>query len=84
MRDKFFIIIDRHKTLGYDSKVGSKVLKSLSLKSALTKKDTDSLISYMRLTMIDPMDRKIIGKDNLRFYSIKLLAFKRIENKSMF
>ena len=77
-----FIIIDKNRTMIYDSRVGFLDLKALSLKDKLKNADKNKLIAYMKPLMINGSDRNTINHDNYQFYINKLLTFKgfKIQN----
>ena len=59
-----FIIIDKKRTMIYDSRVGFLDLKAPSLKDELEKENINKLIAYMKPLMIIATDRKTINHDN--------------------
>ena len=59
-----FIIIDKNRTMIYDSRVGFIDLKALSLKKELEREDINKFIIYMKPLMINATDRIIINHDN--------------------
>ena len=74
-----FIIIDKNRTVIYDSRVGFLDLKALSLKDKLESEDKNELLSYMKPLMINATDRNTINHDNYQFYFNKLLISKCIK-----
>ena len=74
-----FTIIDKNRTMIYDSTVGFIDLKALSLKDELEREDINKLIAYMKLLMINATDRNTINHDNYQFYFNKLLTLKGIK-----
>ena len=60
----FFIIIDKNRTVIYDSRVGFLDLKALSLKDKLESEDKNKFIAYIKLPMINATDRNTINHDN--------------------
>ena len=58
------IIINRNRTMIYDSRVDFLDLKALSSKDELEKEDINKLIAYMKLLMINATDRNTINHDN--------------------
>ena len=81
-KENTFIIIDRNRTMIYDSGVGFLDLKNLSLKDKLESEDKNKLIAYMKPLMISATDRNTINHDNYQFYFIKLVTLKvnKIQN----
>ena len=51
-----FVIIDKNRTMIYDSRVGLLDLKALSLKDELEREDINKLIAYMKPLMINATD----------------------------
>ena len=78
-KENTFIIIDKNRTMIYDSRVGFLDLKALSLKAKLESEDKNKLIAYMKLLMINARDRNTINHDNYQFYFNKLLTLKGIK-----
>ena len=78
-KENTFIIIDKNRTMIYDSRVGFVDLKALSLKDKLESEDKNKLIVYMKQLMINATDRSTINHDNYHFYFIKLLTLKGIK-----
>ena len=74
-----FIIIDKNRTMVYDSRVGFLDLKALSLKDKLESEDKNKLIAYMKPLMINATDRNTINHDNYQFYFNELLTLKGIK-----
>ena len=72
-KENKFIIIDKNRTMIYDSRVGFLDLKALSLKDELEREDINKLIAYMKPLMINATDRNVINHDNYIFYFNKLL-----------
>ena len=72
-KENTFIIIDKNRTMIYDSRVGFLDLKALSLKDKLESEDKNKLIAYMKPLMINATDRNTINHDNYQFYINKLL-----------
>ena len=75
----FIIIIDKNRTMIFDSRVGFLDLKALSLKDKLESEDKNKLIAYMKPLMINATDRNTINHDNYQFYFNKLLTLKGIK-----
>ena len=73
------IIIDKNRTMIYDSRVLFLDIKALSLKDKLEKEDKNELIAYMKTLMINATDRNTINHDNYQFYFNKLLTLKGIK-----
>ena len=78
-KENTFIIIDKIRTMIYDSRVGFLDLKALSLKDKLESEDKNKLIAYMKPLMINATDRNTINHDNYQFYFNKLLTSKGIK-----
>ena len=79
-----FIIIDKNRTMIYDSRVGFLDLKALSLKDKLESEDENKLIAYIKPLMINATDRNTINHDNYQFYFYKLLTLKVLKYRMMF
>ena len=77
-KENTFIIIDKNRTMIYDSRVGFLDLKALSLKDKLESEDK-KLVAYMEPLMTNATDRNTINHDNYQFYFNKLLPLKGIE-----
>ena len=81
-KENTFIIIDKNRTMIFDSRVGFLDLKDswfLSLKDKLENEDKIKLIAYMKPLMINATDKNTINNDNYRFYYNKLLTLKGIK-----
>ena len=78
-KENTFIIIDKNRTMIYDSRVGFIDLKALSLKDELEREDINTLIAYIKPLMINATDRNIINHDNYVFYFNKLLKLNNIK-----
>ena len=78
-KENTFIIIDKNRTMIYDSRVGFLDLKALSLNDKLESEDKNKLITYMKPLMINATDRNTINHDNYQFYFNKLLTLKGIK-----
>ena len=78
-KENTFIIIDKNRTMIYDSRVGFLDLKALSLKDELEREDINKLIAYMKPLMINATDRNVINHDNYLFYFNKLLKLNNIK-----
>ena len=72
-KDNTLFIIDRNRTMIYDSRVGFLDLKALSLKDELDRLNKNKLIAYMKPLMNNATDRNTIDHDNYQFYINKLL-----------
>ena len=81
-KENTFIIIDKNRTMIYDSRVGFLDLKALSLKEKLESEDKNKLIAYMKPLMINATERNTINHDNYQFYFNKLLTLKGINIKN--
>ena len=57
-------------------------MEALSSKSELENEDKDKGIAYMKLLVLDSVDRNIINRDNFEFYFNKLLETKGTEVRS--
>ena len=78
-KENTFIIIDKNRTMIYDSRVGFLDLKARSLKDKLESEDKIKLIAYMKPLVINATDRNTIDHDNYQFYFNKLLTLKGIK-----
>ena len=67
-KEDTFIIIDRNRTMIFDSRVGFLDLKALSSKDELSNEEVNIVISYMKPLMINLTDRNIINCDKYEFY----------------
>ena len=67
-KENTFIIIDKNRTMIYDSRVGFLDLKAVSLKDKLKSEDKNKLIAYMKPLMINATDKNTINHDNYQFY----------------
>ena len=81
-KENTFIIIDKNRTMIYDSRVGFLDLKALSLKDKLESEDKNKLIAYMKPLMINATYRNTINHDNYQFYFNKLLTLKGIKKQN--
>ena len=81
-KENTFIIIDKNRTMIYDSIVGFLDLKALSLKEKLESEEKNKLIAYMKPLMINATERNTINHDNYQFYFNKLLTLKCINIKN--
>ena len=78
-KENTFIINNSNRTMIYDSRVGFRDLKALSLKDELEREDINKLIAYMKPLMINATDRNVINHDNYIFYFNKLLKLNNIK-----
>ena len=78
-KENTFVIIDKNRTMIYDSRVGFIDLKALSLKDELEREDINKLIAYMKPLMINATDRNVINHDNYIFYFNKLIKLNNIK-----
>ena len=78
-KENTFIIIDKNRTMIYDSRVGFLDLKALNLKDELEREDINKLIVYMKPLMINATDRNVINHDNYIFYFNKFLNLNTIK-----
>ena len=83
-KENTFIIIDKNRTMIYDSRVGFLDLKALSLKDKLEGEDKNQLVANMKPFMINATYRNTINHDNYQFYFNKLLTIKDIKIRMMF
>ena len=81
-KENTFTIIDKNRTMIYDSTVGFLDLKALSLKDKLESEDKNKLIAYMKPLMINATERDTINHDNYQFYFNKLLTIKGIKTQN--
>ena len=77
--EKTFIIIDRNRTMIYDSRFGFRNLKALNLKDKLENDEVNKLIDYLKPLMINATDRNTIRTYNYQFYFNKLLTSRGIK-----
>ena len=63
-KENTFIIIDKNRTMIYDSRVGFLDLKALSLKDKLENEDENKFVAYMKTLMINATDRNTINHHN--------------------
>ena len=78
-KENTFIIIDKNRTMIYDSRIGFIDLKALSLKDELEREDINKLIAYMKPLMINATDSSVINNDKFIFYFNKLLKLNIIK-----
>ena len=74
-----FVIIDKNRTIIYDSGVGFLDIKALNLKDELSNDEINKVFTYMKPPMIKTRDRNIINLDIYEFFFTKLLASKGIK-----
>ena len=79
MRVLFLIIIDRNRTMIFDSKFGFLDLKALGLKDKLESDEINELINYMKSLMNNAIDRNTIKTDNYQFFFNKRLISRGIK-----
>ena len=72
-KEDTFVIIDKNRTLIYDSRVDFLDKKSPNLKNELSNDEINKVITYMKPLMINPTDRKIFNRDNYELHFNKLL-----------
>ena len=78
-KENTFIMIDKNRTVLYDSRVGFIDLKALSLKDELEREDINKLIAKIKPLMINATDRNVINHDSYIFYFNKLLKLNNIK-----
>ena len=76
IKDDNFVIIDRSRTMIYDSRIGFLDLKASSLKDELESGEINTLIAYIKPLLNSATDRNTINTDNYIFYFNKLLTSK--------
>ena len=81
-KEETFIIIDRNRTMIYDSRIGFLELNALSLKDELESSEMYKLIAYMKPLLVNATDRAVVKKDIYQFYFKKHLTLnnKKIQN----
>ena len=79
VKEDTFIIIDRNRTMIYDSRIGFLDLKALSLNDKLESDEINKLIAYIKPLLIIASDRNSIDTDNYQFYFNKLLTSRGIK-----
>ena len=72
-------IIDKNRTMIYDSRVGFLDLKAFNLKDKLESEDKNKLIAYIKPLMINATERNTINHDNYKFYFNQILTLKGIK-----
>ena len=78
-KENTFIIVDKNRTMLYDSRVGFLDLKALSLKDESEREDINKLLAYMKPLMINATDINVINHDNYILYFNKLLKLNNIK-----
>ena len=78
-KENTFIVIDKNRTMIYESRVVFLDLKALRLKDKLQNEDKNKLIAYMKPLMINATDRNTNNHDNYRFYFNNLFTLKGIK-----
>ena len=63
-KENTFTIIDKNRTMIFDSRVGFLDLKALSLKDKLESEDKNKVIAYMKPLMLKTTDGNTINHDN--------------------
>ena len=74
-----FIIIDRNRTMIYDSRVGFMDLKALSSKDKSESDEIDKLIAYIKPLLNGATNRAVYNKDNYIFYFNKFVTLRDIK-----
>ena len=74
VKENTFIIIDRNRTMIYDSRIGFVDLKALSLKDKLERDEINKLIAYIKPILNTATDRNTINTDNYHIYFNKILT----------
>ena len=75
-------IIDRIRTMMYDSKVGFLDLKALSLKNNIGSDAIFELIVYVKPLLINARDRNTINSNDYQFYFNKLSTSKDVKTQN--
>ena len=78
-KENTIIIMDKNRTMIYDSRVGFLDLKALSLIIKIEVEDKYKFLAYMKSLMINATDRNTINHDNYQFCFNKLLTLKGIK-----
>ena len=73
-KEETFIVIDRNRTMIFDSRVGFLDLKALSLKDKLESDKIQQVIACMKPLMINATDIAVVNRDNYQVYFNKLLT----------
>ena len=69
-----FIIIDKNRTMIYDSRVGFLDLKALSSKDQLESADKNKLIAYMKPLMINVTDFLRLTQEKIKATGFRLIS----------
>ena len=79
-KEKIFLIIERNRTIIYDSRVGFLDLKALSLKDKLENDEINKLIAYMKPLIINAREilliQIIISSTLINFLQQKVLKYR--------
>ena len=78
-KEKTFIIIDRNRTIIYDSRVGFLELKAHSLKDEIERDEINKIIDYIKPLMNNDLVRNTISINNFQFFFNKLLTSRGIK-----
>ena len=78
-KENTFSVIDKNRTMIYDSRVGFNDLKALSKKDELEREVINKLIAYMKPLTINATDRNTINHDNYILYFKKILKLNNIK-----
>ena len=78
-KEETFIIIDRNRTMIYDSRVGFLDIKAFSLNDELESNEIHKLIAYIKLLLINATNRAVDNTDNYQFYFNNLLTSNNIK-----
>ena len=78
-KEETFIIIDRNRTMIYDSRVGFLELKALSLKDELENSKINKNIDFKKPLMNSATDRNTINKDNYIIYLTEIFTSRGIK-----
>ena len=73
IKEDTFIIIDRNRTMTYDSSIGFLELEAFSIKDKLESDEINKRIAYFKPLMNNDTDRNTNNTDNYQFYFNKLL-----------
>ena len=79
IKERTFIIIDKNRTMIYDSRISFMDLKALSLKNEPENNEIEKFIAYMKPLMVNATARNTINADNYQIYFNKLLASRNIK-----
>ena len=78
-KEETFIIVERNRTMLYDSRIGFLDLKALSLKYELECNEINKIIDYIKPLMNSARDIITINKGNYILYFNKLLTSRGIK-----